>query len=64
MVECSSCLTSSSVPSVKVQLTMSVSSEAPLTKDDLEMADQKEDYISVSTGAWGMMVGDEQSPEA
>lgn len=40
MDECSSCLTSITLPSLKDHLTMSVSSLAPLTYSDLEMADQ------------------------
>ena len=38
--ECSSCLTSSSAPSLKVHLTMSVSSEVPLTNSLLSSLDQ------------------------
>ena len=39
--ECSSCLTSSTVPSLNVHLTMSVSGEAPLTVSLEESFDQK-----------------------
>jgi hypothetical protein len=40
LTECSSCLTSSSVPSLKVHLTISVSSEVPLTNSLLSSLDQ------------------------
>lgn len=40
LTECSSCLTSSTCPSLKVHLTMSVSGDAPLTYSDLFSADQ------------------------
>jgi hypothetical protein len=36
LTECSSCLTSNTVPSLKVHFTISVSSEAPLTHSLLE----------------------------
>ena len=39
--ECSSCLTSNTVPSLKVHFTMSVSGEAPLTVSLDESLDQK-----------------------
>lgn len=44
--ECSSCLTSKTVPSLKVHLTISVSGEAPLTNSLCFKADQKLEKFS------------------
>ena len=54
LTECSSCLTSMTVPSLKVHLTTSVSSEAPLTYSEPLRADQnlEKSWILMRCQTW------------